>query len=105
MYIGAKNVASESVKQELVFVGSEAGKLIAIRDIIRKVVLHACTQHMVFSPFLNQCNDVVSLCMLNYLLVKKQFCITHFCSAIFLFVAPFYCMFLPDRFTANMVYF
>ena len=37
VYIGAKNVAAESVKQELVFVGSEAGKLIAIRDIIRKV--------------------------------------------------------------------
>ncbi|KAK2181164.1 hypothetical protein NP493_409g08051 [Ridgeia piscesae] len=36
VYIGAKNVAAESVKQELVFVGSEAGKLIAMRDIIRK---------------------------------------------------------------------
>ncbi|KAI0208878.1 putative ATP-dependent RNA helicase DDX52 [Lamellibrachia satsuma] len=36
VYVGAKNVAADSVKQELVFVGSEAGKLIAIRDIIRK---------------------------------------------------------------------
>ena len=49
VYVGAKNVAVDSVKQELVFVGSEAGKLIAIRDIIRKVGLYA----IVFSVILS----------------------------------------------------
>ena len=32
-----RNSATETVKQELLFVGQESGKLIAIRDIIRKV--------------------------------------------------------------------
>lgn len=33
----ARNSATESIDQELQFVGSESGKLIAVRDIIRKV--------------------------------------------------------------------
>ena len=46
-----RNSATETVKQELLFVGQESGKLIAIRDIIRKVgppELHlalTCTSH------------------------------------------------------------
>ena len=32
-----RNAATETVKQELLFVGQESGKLIAIRDIIAKV--------------------------------------------------------------------
>ncbi len=32
-----RNSATEMVKQELLFVGQESGKLIAIRDIIHKV--------------------------------------------------------------------
>ena len=31
------NSATETVKQELLFVGQESGKLIAVRDIIAKV--------------------------------------------------------------------
>eukprot|EP00794_Sanderia_malayensis_P014003 gene14003-15461_t len=34
--IGARNSATENVKQELLFTGQESGKLIAIRDILRK---------------------------------------------------------------------
>ena len=34
-----RNAATETVKQRLVFVGEEGGKLIAIRDIIREVFL------------------------------------------------------------------
>lgn len=37
VYVGARNVASETVEQQLQFVGSESGKLLAVRDIIRKV--------------------------------------------------------------------
>ncbi|XP_064620528.1 probable ATP-dependent RNA helicase DDX52 [Lineus longissimus] len=36
VYIGARNAATDTVDQELLFVGSESGKLLAIRDIIRK---------------------------------------------------------------------
>lgn len=32
-----RNTAVETVKQELLFVGTENGKLLAIRDIIKKV--------------------------------------------------------------------
>lgn len=32
-----RNSATETVKQELLFVGQESGKMIAIRDIIREV--------------------------------------------------------------------
>ena len=32
-----RNSATETVEQELLFVGQESGKLIAIRDIIQKV--------------------------------------------------------------------
>ncbi|XP_003340257.1 probable ATP-dependent RNA helicase DDX52 [Monodelphis domestica] len=34
--IGARNSAAETVEQELLFVGSETGKLLAIRDLIKK---------------------------------------------------------------------
>lgn len=34
--VGIRNTASENVKQELVFCGDESGKLIALRDFIRK---------------------------------------------------------------------
>lgn len=37
------NSATELVKQELLFVGQESGKLVAIRDIIRKVYLASVT--------------------------------------------------------------
>ena len=37
--VPCRNVATETVEQELLFVGQESGKLLAIRDIIRKVVL------------------------------------------------------------------
>jgi ATP-dependent RNA helicase DDX52/ROK1 len=33
----SRNSATETVEQELLFVGQESGKLIAIRDIIQKV--------------------------------------------------------------------
>ena len=33
--IGAQNAATEYVEQELLFVGSESGKLLAIRDMVR----------------------------------------------------------------------
>lgn len=33
--IGLQNTATESVKQELLFVGSESGKLLAVRDLVR----------------------------------------------------------------------
>ncbi|KAL5018893.1 hypothetical protein ScPMuIL_004615 [Solemya velum] len=36
VYIGARNSATDTVEQQLVFVGSESGKLLAIRDIIQK---------------------------------------------------------------------
>ena len=32
-----RNAATDTVEQELLFVGQEAGKLIAMRDIVRKV--------------------------------------------------------------------
>ncbi|XP_033734670.1 probable ATP-dependent RNA helicase DDX52 [Pecten maximus] len=35
-YIGARNSATETIKQELKFVGTESGKLFAIREIIQK---------------------------------------------------------------------
>ncbi|XP_066491476.1 probable ATP-dependent RNA helicase DDX52 [Tiliqua scincoides] len=34
--IGARNSAAETVDQELVFVGSETGKLLAVRDLVKK---------------------------------------------------------------------
>ena len=34
--VGLRNSATDSVEQELLFVGSESGKLVAIRDLIRK---------------------------------------------------------------------
>ncbi|XP_061755367.1 probable ATP-dependent RNA helicase DDX52 [Nerophis ophidion] len=37
--IGPKNTAVESVEQQLLFVGTEGGKLVAVRDIIKKGVL------------------------------------------------------------------
>ncbi|GAB1598038.1 probable ATP-dependent RNA helicase DDX52 [Argonauta hians] len=36
VYIGGKNTATETVDQQLMFVGSESGKLFAMRDIIQK---------------------------------------------------------------------
>ncbi|KAK2170523.1 hypothetical protein LSH36_2g03000 [Paralvinella palmiformis] len=36
VYVGAKNAATESVNQELIFVGSEIGKLVAIRDMVKR---------------------------------------------------------------------
>ena len=33
-----RNAATKTVKQELIFVGSEYGKLVALREIIQKVV-------------------------------------------------------------------
>ncbi|XP_061162310.1 probable ATP-dependent RNA helicase DDX52 [Saccostrea echinata] len=38
VYIGAKNSATTTIEQELKFVGTEAGKLLAVRDIIGKGV-------------------------------------------------------------------
>lgn len=38
VYVGARNSTVNTVKQELLFVGNEAGKLIAFRDLIRKVI-------------------------------------------------------------------
>lgn len=37
--IGHRNTTVESVQQELIFVGNEEGKLIAMRDLIRKVCI------------------------------------------------------------------
>ena len=37
VYIGDKNTATESVEQELLFVGSESGKLLAVRNMVKKV--------------------------------------------------------------------
>ena len=34
-----RNSATETVEQELLFVGQEAGKLLAVRDIVQKVGL------------------------------------------------------------------
>lgn len=34
--VGTQNSATESVEQELLFVGSESGKLLAVRDMVRK---------------------------------------------------------------------
>ncbi|KAL3873510.1 hypothetical protein ACJMK2_036618 [Sinanodonta woodiana] len=36
IYIGARNTATSTIEQKLLFVGSESGKLLAIRDIIRQ---------------------------------------------------------------------
>ncbi|XP_029638074.1 probable ATP-dependent RNA helicase DDX52 [Octopus sinensis] len=36
VYIGGKNTATETVEQQLMFVGSESGKLFALRDIVQK---------------------------------------------------------------------
>ncbi|XP_064612172.1 probable ATP-dependent RNA helicase DDX52 [Liolophura sinensis] len=38
VHVGARNVCTESVEQELLFVGGESGKLIALREIFRKGV-------------------------------------------------------------------
>ena len=38
VYIGAKNAASETIDQQLVFVGSESGKLVTVRDIVQRGV-------------------------------------------------------------------
>ena len=54
-----RNSATETVKQELLFVGQESGKMIAIRDIIRKVSFflssfttspHFCDNWQGFTP-------------------------------------------------------
>ena len=37
-----RNAATETVQQELLFVGQEAGKLMAMRDIIKKVCSYVC---------------------------------------------------------------
>lgn len=37
LIFSSRNSATETVEQELLFVGQECGKLIAIRDIIHKV--------------------------------------------------------------------
>ena len=36
IYIGARNAATDAVEQKLVFVGSESGKLLAMRDLVKK---------------------------------------------------------------------
>ena len=38
MHLIIRNSATETIKQELLFVGQESGKLIAIREIIHKVL-------------------------------------------------------------------
>ena len=38
-----RNTATDAVKQELLFVGQESGKLLAVRNLVRKVRL----RHMV----------------------------------------------------------
>ncbi len=56
VYIGAKNSAITTIKQELIFVGSESGKLIALRDIVRKVSSYSQSLvlvHVVFSHYVN----------------------------------------------------
>lgn len=37
-----RNAAVETVDQELLFVGSETGKLLAVRDLVKKVILFSC---------------------------------------------------------------
>ena len=37
MFIYLRNSATQTVEQELLFVGQEAGKLLAVRDIVQKV--------------------------------------------------------------------
>ena len=37
-----RNAATETVQQELLFVGQEAGKLMAMRDIVKKVRTYVC---------------------------------------------------------------
>lgn len=42
-FVGHRNAASHSVKQELLFVGAEDGKLLAMRQLLRQVRFY-CTQ-------------------------------------------------------------
>ena len=37
IYMFSRNTATESVKQELLFVGQESGKLLAMRNLVKKV--------------------------------------------------------------------
>lgn len=46
--IGARNSAVETVEQELLFVGSETGKLLAMRELVKRVSIHLFL--FLFSP-------------------------------------------------------
>ena len=37
IFVLNRNTATQTVEQELLFVGQEAGKLLAVRDIVQKV--------------------------------------------------------------------
>ena len=64
VYVGARNTASETVEQELQFVGSECGKLLAVREIIRKVGNVVCCQTRL-------------VCLLHFRLYSKHFSIVN----------------------------
>lgn len=38
-----RNAASDNVDQQLIFVGSEAGKMVALRELVQKVRKHYCS--------------------------------------------------------------
>ena len=40
-YLGPRNAATEAVRQELKFVGQESGKLLAVRELLRKVSFYS----------------------------------------------------------------
>ena len=47
MLIYFRNSATQTVEQELLFVGQEAGKLLAVRDIVQKVKRMIICCHMI----------------------------------------------------------
>ena len=51
-----RNTATDAVKQELLFVGQESGKLLAVRNLVRKVRL----RHMVIMAVLNRSISIVT---------------------------------------------
>lgn len=54
MLIYFRNSATQTVEQELLFVGQEAGKLLAVRDIVQKVkrMIICCDMIKVFAVVL-----------------------------------------------------
>lgn len=59
-YIYCRNAATNLVEQELLFVGTERGKLVAIRNIIQKVGYNMAHKLIEFHfvPFLNSFNKL-----------------------------------------------